>query len=35
MLLLVFIAVAPALIFPQYQPPKVTGKHPVATALFT
>ena len=35
MLLLVFIAVTPALIFPQYQPPKVTGKHPVATALFT
>jgi dienelactone hydrolase len=35
MLLLVFIAVTPALIFPQYQPPKVTGKHPVVTALFT
>jgi dienelactone hydrolase len=35
MLLLVFIAVTPALIFPQYQPPKVTGKHPIATALFT
>ena len=35
MLLLVFIAVTPALIFPQHQPPKVTGKHPVATALFT
>ncbi len=35
MLLLVFIAVTPALIFPQYKQPKVTGKHPVATALFT
>jgi len=35
MLLLVFIAVTPALILPQYQQPKVTGKHPVATALFT
>jgi dienelactone hydrolase len=35
MLLLVFIAVVPALIFPQYKQPQVTGKHPVATALFT
>lgn len=35
MLLSVTIAVTPALIFPQYRPPKVTGEHPVATALFT
>lgn len=35
MLLSVFIAVTPALIFPQHQPPKVTGTHLVATALFT
>jgi dienelactone hydrolase len=35
MLLLIFIAVTPALIFPQHQQPKVTGKHPVATVLFT
>ena len=34
-LLLVAIAVTPALIFPQYQSPEVTGIHPVATALFT
>jgi dienelactone hydrolase len=35
MLLLVSIAVAPALVFPQHQQPQVAGKHPVATALFT
>jgi dienelactone hydrolase len=34
-LLLVGIAVTPALILPQYTPPPVTGKHPVATAQFT
>ena len=34
-LLLVTIAVAPALVFSQHQQPQVTGKHPVATALFT
>lgn len=34
-LILVFIAVTPALVFPQHQQPKVTGKHPVTTALFT
>jgi acetyl esterase/lipase len=34
-LLLVTIAVAPALVFPQHQQPRVTGKHPVATATFT
>jgi len=34
-LLLILVAVTPAVIFPQHQPPKVTGKHPVATALFT
>jgi predicted dienelactone hydrolase len=35
MLLLVAVAVLPALIFPQIQLPKVTGNHAVATALFT
>jgi dienelactone hydrolase len=35
MLLLVAIAVTPVLIFPQYKQPKVTGKHPVSTSLFT
>lgn len=35
MLLLTGIAVTPALIFPQHQPPKVTGKHAVTTVLFT
>jgi dienelactone hydrolase len=34
-LLLVVIAVVPALVFPQHPQPPVTGKHPVATALFT
>jgi dienelactone hydrolase len=34
-LLLVFLVTLPILIFPQHLPPKVTGKHPVATALFT
>ena len=34
-LLLVFIAVTPALVFPQYTAPAVTGSHPVATASFT
>jgi predicted dienelactone hydrolase len=34
-LLLVFISVTPALIFPQHPKPPVTGNHPVATALFT
>jgi dienelactone hydrolase len=35
MLLLVTIVITPALIFPQHRQPKVTGKHPVATALFS
>jgi dienelactone hydrolase len=35
MLLLVAIAVTPALILPQYRPPRVTGKHPVATSSAT
>jgi dienelactone hydrolase len=35
MLLLVVIALTPALIFPQYKPPKVTGKHAVATVKYT
>lgn len=34
-LLLVFITVTPALIFPQHPMPQVTGKHSVATALFS
>ena len=34
-LLLVFIAVIPTLIFPQFTPPKLTGEHAVATANFT
>ncbi len=34
-LLLVTIAVGPALVLPQHAQPTVTGKHPVATALFT
>jgi dienelactone hydrolase len=34
-LLLVFITVTPALIFPQHPMPQMTGKHPVATALFS
>jgi hypothetical protein len=32
-LLLVCLAISPALIFPQYRPPKVTGKYEVATEL--
>jgi dienelactone hydrolase len=35
MLLLVLIAVTPALILPQYSLPRATGKHPVATASLT
>ena len=35
MLLLVFIVLIPALIFPQYTPPRVTGKHAVATVNYT
>jgi dienelactone hydrolase len=35
MLLPVFIAVAPALIFPQHKQHQMTGKHPVTTAMFT
>ena len=35
MLLLVFIVLIPALIFPQYTLPKVTGKHAVATVNYT
>lgn len=34
-LLLVFLVLLPALIFPQYTQPKITGTHPVTTALFT
>jgi dienelactone hydrolase len=34
-LLLVFITVTPALIFPQHPKPPVTGTHTVATALFS
>lgn len=34
-LLLVFIAVTPVLVFPQHPQPRITGKHPVTTALFT
>lgn len=34
-LILVFIAVIPALLFPQHPQPRVTGKHPVATAMFS
>ncbi len=35
MLLLVIIAMSPALIFPQYRLPKVTGKYAVATVNYT
>jgi dienelactone hydrolase len=35
MLLLVFVAVTPALIFPQFKLPPVTGSHPVATVNYT
>ncbi len=34
-LLLVLVAVTPALIFPQHPQPPVTGKHPVAMVLFS
>ncbi len=34
-LLLVLIVLVPALIFPQYTPPKVTGEHQVATVNYT
>lgn len=34
-LFLVCLAILPALIFPQYQLPKVTGKHEVATVNYT
>ena len=34
-IILVFIAVIPALIFPQYTLPPATGDHPVATVNFT
>jgi dienelactone hydrolase len=34
-LLLVFITLTPALVFPQHPRPPVTGNHPVATALFS
>jgi dienelactone hydrolase len=34
-LLLVALAMLPAVIFPQYTPPRVTGSHQVATARFT
>ena len=35
MLLLVLIALIPELIFPQYTPPRLTGKHQVATVNYT
>jgi dienelactone hydrolase len=35
MLVLVFIVLLPALIFPQYRPPRVTGDHAVATVQYT
>jgi dienelactone hydrolase len=35
MLLLVFIALIPALVFPQHKSPRVTGKHEVATVNYT
>lgn len=35
MLLLVVITVTPALIFPQYKLPKMTGTHAIATAKYT
>lgn len=34
-LLLVFVFLTPALVFPQYQLPRVTGKHEVATINYT
>jgi len=34
-ILLVLIVIIPALVFPQYQLPKVTGAHPVATVNYT
>jgi hypothetical protein len=33
--LLIVLALIPALIFPQYRPPEVTGTHPVATVNYT
>jgi dienelactone hydrolase len=33
--LLVGVVILPALIFPQHRAPRVTGTHPVATALYT
>lgn len=35
MLLILIIAVAPALMFPQYEPPQVTGGYKVSTAVYT
>ncbi len=35
MLLLVVVVLTPALVFPQYQAPKMTGKHAVATVSHT
>jgi dienelactone hydrolase len=34
-MLLIFLVLIPALIFPQYTPPKVTGTHPVVTVNYT
>jgi dienelactone hydrolase len=34
-LLLVFIVITPALIFPQHQAPRVTGQYQVATVIYT
>jgi dienelactone hydrolase len=34
-LMLVFLAISPALIFPQYKLPRVTGTHTVATVKYT
>jgi dienelactone hydrolase len=33
--LLVFLSITPALVLPQYRPPRVTGEHPVATVSYT
>ncbi|MEK4509738.1 acetylhydrolase [Paenibacillus anaericanus] len=35
MLLILIIAMAPALMFPQYEPPQMTGSYEVATAVYT
>lgn len=35
MLLALTLAFAPVLVFPQYEPPQVTGKYKVATAVYT